>query len=142
MQPGEQAHSLHVFNQLRSQRQNPAGDLPLDLLVAALLHDVGKTRYPLRLWERVWIVIAQSLFPGKAERLGWAGELDQKTPRWQRPLVVAAQHATWGAELADEAGISPLAVNLIRRHQNFLTSKAVTLEDKYLSILQAVDGRS
>jgi hypothetical protein len=37
MQPGEQVHSLHVLRQLLSQ-----GEEHPDLLVAALLHDVGK----------------------------------------------------------------------------------------------------
>ena len=142
MQPSEQAHSLQVYQQLCSQRQNAAGGPPIDLLVAALLHDVGKIRYPLRVWERIWIVAVQGLFPERAEWLGQVGNLDEKTPWWQRPLVLAAQHARWGGELAEEAGTSPLAVRLIRRHQNFLTSKVVTLEDSLLSKLQAVDGKS
>jgi hypothetical protein len=142
MQPGEQAHSLHVFQQLRSQSQKDTVNPPLDLLVAALLHDVGKIRYPLRLWERVWIVVAQRLIPGRAGRWGQVGTPDGKTPAWQRPLIVAAQHASWGAQMAEGAGVSPMSANLIRRHQSFSTSKASTVEEKYLHMLQAADGRS
>ena len=138
MQLSEQAHSLSIYKQLRSQEKNSASDL----LVAALLHDVGKSRYPLHIWERVWIVLAQGLFPGWADRVGKAAGLEGKRAWWQRPLIVASQHAQWGADLAEEAGISPLAVNLIRRHQNFSTSKIVTLEDRLLRMLQAADGSS
>jgi hypothetical protein len=142
MQPGEQAHSLHVFRQLCSQRQNDTDYLPLDLLVAALLHDVGKIRYPLRVWERVWIVVAQRLIPRWAARWGQAENPDGKLPTWQRPLIIAAQHAYWGSKLAEEAGVSPLSANLICRHQSFSKSNTATLEDRYLRMLQTADGNS
>jgi hypothetical protein len=54
--------------------------------------------------------------------------------------VVAIQHPAWGAEMAAEAGSSPLVVALIRRHQNLLQDEAVSLEDRLLGALQRVDN--
>src|SRR5512144_2622625 len=68
LQASEQAHSIEVFKSLQSGNGTHAQEP--DLLVAALLHDVGKCRYPLHLWERVWIVLAQALFPSRIEHWG------------------------------------------------------------------------
>lgn len=141
MQPGEQSHSQRVLQALLER-----GERDKDLCVAALLHDVGKTRYPLHLWERVWIVLAQAACPDCVQR--WGTEMDgqlEKAAWWQKAFVVAAQHPRWGAEMADEAGVSPLAVNLIRRHQEKLTPPArreLTHEETLLLILQSVDDLS
>ena len=66
----------------------------------------------------------------------------QRLPAWQRPLVAARQHADWGAELAEQAGASPLAVALIRRHQQKVVLTDSNLEDGLLSKLQAVDDQN
>jgi putative nucleotidyltransferase with HDIG domain len=156
LQPGEQSHSLAVFNKLCA-----AGEDNHDLLVAALLHDVGKTSYPLKLWERVWIVIANAVFSRFLKR--WAlGDLEnlKDLSFWKRPLVVAEQHPKWGAELAAQSGSSPLVVSLIRRHQDTLVVgdyssaqkrisasgqndlKFLGFEDCLLQKLQAADDES
>jgi hypothetical protein len=108
MQPGEQAHSLAVLHKLTFQ-----GETDSDLLAAALLHDVGKTRSPLNVWERIWIVLVKKFAPA---RLALGGDVPLRG--WQRPLVVAALHPAWGAAMASEAGCSPVTVTLIRQHQN------------------------
>lgn len=138
MQAGEQAHSLAIFCQLCEQNETQE-----DLLVAALLHDVGKGRYPLRLWERVLIVLARVFVPERVKAWG-SGE-----PRgWKRAFVVAERHPAWGAELAAAAGASPLAVSIIRRHQEPLLPAAVgrgegpSLEDRLLHRLQLLDNES
>ena len=147
LQRSEQAHALRVFTLLwsRSEVDPLAGNS--DLLVAALLHDVGKCRYPLSLWERVLIVLGKSVFPKKSKQWG-ANELvlDQARAGWfklariKRPFVVAEKHPDWGAEMAAEAGISPTTESLIRAHQNFSRQKPVSLEDQLLTRLQAADG--
>ncbi len=132
MQPGEQAHSLRILRQLlaRGERQN-------DLLVAALLHDVGKSRHPLRLWERVVIVLGKALFPRQVKHWG------QGEPQgWKRPFVIAEQHPAWGAEMSARAGANSTTTALIRRHQDPLLSKQLTLEDQLLTQLQLLDDES
>jgi len=137
MQPGEQAHSLEVLGRLRLQ-----AEVDPDLQTAALLHDVGKCRFPLHVWERVWIVLAPKLFAGRFRVWGAAqGALD-KLPWWQRASVVAAQHPGWGAELAQAAGCSARAVSLIRRHQQPAPLNPQNEEDQLLASLQAMDDRS
>jgi len=137
MQASEQAHALRVMEQLRGQ-----GPVYPDLLVAALLHDVGKTCHPLHVWERVIIVLVKALFPARARQLGQtnypAGAVSY--PAWRWPFVVAEQHPEWGADLALEAGVSNLTAALIRRHQNYSSVKMVNLEDQLLLQLQAADN--
>ena len=116
----DQWHGLRVLHMLRDAGYNHP-----DLLVAALLHDVGKTRYPLSVWDRIVIVAGQAFFGRRTERWG------QGEPRgWRRPFVVRAQHPLWGAEMAALAGSRPGVVALIRRHQEHLAD--VTSEDENL----------
>ena len=116
---GEQAHALRVM------RRVDAGGLQagrLELLQAALLHDVGKTRAPLSLPERVAVVLGGRLWPGLKERSNW------------RPFVTARRHAEWGAQMCAEAGAPPLTVELVRRHQS-----PAAPGDRLLAVLQMAD---
>jgi hypothetical protein len=146
MQAGEQAHSLEVFRRLRQQGQaDPdllVDDLLVDdLLVAALLHDAGKCRFPLRLWERVWVVLAQAFFPVRFRAWGAVQGDMERMPWWMRACAVAVQHPAWGAELAQAAGCSQRAVSLIRRHQEHSLLALQTEEDQLLARLQALDDQ-
>lgn len=129
---GEQWHSYRVWQTLQK-----AGQTHPDLQVAALLHDVGKTRAPLTIWQRSLIVLVQKLLPGKLAAWG-QGEVQG----WQRPFVVKAQHPAWGAEMAAQAGSSPLAVSLIRSHQDALAETAVNETDHLLRWLQWADNQN
>ncbi|MCA9948277.1 MAG: HD domain-containing protein [Anaerolineales bacterium] len=109
----------------------------IDLLKAALLHDIGKTRVHLSVWERSIAVIGMKFFPQKATRWG-AGKEDN----WQRPFVVKARHAAWGAEMVAAAGSSTRTVNLIRRHQDIIPQRPINEEDKLLILLQWADNQN
>jgi putative nucleotidyltransferase with HDIG domain len=129
MRRAERAHSMAVLRSLLRQ-----GHTDPDLLAAALLHDVGKTRAPLRLFDRVLVVLSQHLMPASAR----AWSIGEPTG-WRRPWVVAARHADWGAEILAQAGGSPRLAAIIRRHHE--TSLPDTTEiDPLLAALQAADG--
>ena len=114
LQPGEKRHALEMLTQLITQGENNP-----DLLVAALLHDVGKVRYPLNPLARAIVVLAVAIMPGRARRWGILppGGINS-VPRWRRAFVVAEQHPSWGADLARLAGVSSLAEALIREHHH------------------------
>lgn len=131
LQPSEQAHACQVCATVIA-----AGHDASELLQAALLHDIGKACYPLRLWERVFIVLTQAVLPRRAARWG------QDEPRgWRRAFVIAAQHPEWGAQMAEGAGASAAVVDLIARHAEKDAGEGLDTEvEKWLEILRAADG--
>lgn len=132
MQDSEQAHSLQVMEALCA-----SGEQDHELLAAALLHDAGKSRRPLRAWERVVIVLAQAVFPGRMVSWGRGAARG-----WRAAFVVAREHPAWGAALAREAGASARVVSLIRRHQDPPPREPLSFEDRLLLKLQQVDDES
>lgn len=141
LQPSEQAHSLRLVRDLQIRLKDQALEHRQDLLVAALLHDVGKSRYPLSVWERAMIVLGSALAPSRMERWG-REDLDGAALTWRRAFITAAQHPRWGAELAAQAGVSPLAAALIHQHQTPAPAVPTNEEEKLLLLLQSVDNNS
>lgn len=133
MQPGEQWHSLQAMYQLKA-----LGHAQPELLAAALLHDVGKTRYPLRSWERAMIVLVRAVLPKAA--IKWS-RVETGHLGWRKAFVVAERHPAWGAEMAAQAGSPALTVGLIGRHAERPAGFHIgsTEEDRLLVLLQAVD---
>lgn len=127
----DQWHSYRVLRMLHDAGYNHP-----DLLVAALLHDIGKTRCPLSAWDRTVIVIGGALFPAQAEEWGHGPLVG-----WRRPFVVRECHPAWGAELANEAGCRPVVVDLIRRHQDRLVNEK-SENDRLLAYLQWADDQN
>ena len=134
MRRSEQQHSLRVVEALRARGQ----DQP-DLLVAGLLHDVGKSRAPIGLVGRTLVVLVRRFAPalyrrwGRGEARGWL------TARAARAFVVAEQHPEWGAEMLAGAGASARAVALVRRHQERV-SEPQSEEERLLAALQEADA--
>ncbi|WP_420641929.1 HD domain-containing protein [Candidatus Leptofilum sp.] len=128
----DQWHSYRVMKMLQE-----AGHNQPPLLVAALLHDVGKTKLSLSIWERSLIVLASILLPrqtavwGQGEAVGW-----------KRPFVVKAQHPVWSADMASEAGSLPQAIALMRRHQETIAPGDDSEEAKLLRLLQWADDQN
>lgn len=131
MQRSEQQHSLRVLESLRR-----AGHEQPDLLVAGLLHDVGKSQMPIGLVGRTLVVLAKAFAPPLYGR--WA---QGEARGWRRAFVVAERHAAWGAEMLTEAGATPLAVALVRQHQEHVEHPQ-TEEERLLAALQVADGEN
>ncbi len=123
----EQLHSLRVLRALQAD-----GDVTPELAVAALLHDVGKTRWPFPLWQRVLVVLLPRLAPGLARRLARAGVSNALA----RPFILCERHPAWGAQLARAAGASERSVWLIAQHAQ------APGDDDDLARLRAADERS
>lgn len=129
MDPVDQQHALAAFNALRR-----AGETNADLLVAALLHDAGKSLTRVRLWHRVLVVLLGTLLPD------WLPVLASAPPgSWRYPLAVYCNHPALGAELAAAAGATPLTVRLIRRHQSPPAGPASSPEDRLQLALYRAD---
>jgi hypothetical protein len=134
---GEQVHALRVLRKIQHATHFQPELADEHLFQAALLHDVGKTRIRLTVWERILIVLANRLVPGQVLRWGHNSPVG-----WRRAFVVAQQHPVWGADLADTCGSAPLTVQLIRRHQEPLPRPPQSREDKLLALLQSADETS
>ena len=128
MRRSEQIHSLRMMTALRD-----AGHDQPDLLVAALLHDVGKSRYRLTLIDRVLIVLVKYGTP-KVFAQWSAGD----AVGWRRRFVIGAKHAAWSAEDMADAGASVLAASLARRHMDEIDTVA-SEEDRLLLLLMQAD---
>jgi hypothetical protein len=138
LQPVEQEHAVRMLHMLLEQGENQP-----DLLVAALLHDVGKLHYPLNPVERAVVVLGQALFPAAARRWGrLAVDGWDSLPGWRKAFVLAEQHAEWGARLAQQAGVSSLAESLIRHHHHPPKSSGVELEQVLQYKLWVIDNKS
>lgn len=133
MRRGEQLHSLNVLRGVLAQ-----GDTPPDLATAALLHDVGKIRYPLRLWQKTVAVLTRAFFPALSVRLS-AGD----PTRWiNRPYAVYAHHPAWSVELVAPTGASATALWLIAHHADHAENWRTHDQYPLLKRLQAADDQN
>lgn len=132
MPRSDRQHHLRVFDLLRSEgHHHPA------LLEAALLHDVGKTRFRFMLPHKVLVVLVKAFAPKYFAAWGAA-----EPKGWKRPFAISAQHPAWGAEMAAKTGASPLAIELIARHQEKPIVPSDDEIDRLLRYLQSADDRS
>jgi hypothetical protein len=131
MRRGEQLHSLNVLRAVLAQ----STDMPPELAVAALLHDVGKSRYPLRLWQKTVAVLVRALLPALFVRLS-AGD-----PRtfWARPFAVYVHHPAWSAELLAQTGAGDAAIWLAAHHADDAAQWQAHDLYRLLQRLQAAD---
>lgn len=130
MDRGEQLHSLLVLRDVLA-----GGEAPPELKAAALLHDVGKSCYPIGVWQKTLAVAAQTLRPGLYARLSQGVALNPI----QRPFVVYAEHPRWGAQMVAEVGGSEALVWLIAHHADPLSQWQGHPYQEMLERLQRAD---
>lgn len=111
MSPADQRHSLRVCQGLQAR-----GCEEIDMLAAALLHDVGKAQGRVPFWTRPAIVLGKALAPRLLMHLTVYPGKDRRLSRWRCALSYAWYHAEVGAELAAMVGLSERAVLYIRTH--------------------------
>ena len=127
-----------IYRKLLEQGENTP-----DLLIAALLHDVGKLRYHLNPTERAMVVLVKAIHPKLAQRWGrlppggWEG-----LPGWRKSFILAEQHPDWGAEMAHQAGVSALVETLIRLHEHPHCAGVGDVENNLLHKLWVMDNDS
>lgn len=125
----DQQHLCRVANHLRAN-----GVTNRDLLVAGLLHDIGKSDgdHAVRLPDRVGKVILKRFSPGTLRKVG------QRYPNGRFVgLALTMRHPDVGAEIARNLGCSERTCWLIRYHE-----AESDLEDADLAKLQAADFAS
>ncbi len=133
MDRGEQLHSLAVLRDVLAQ-----GDTPTDLAVVALLHDVGKSRYPISVWQKTWAVIVRAFAP----RLYYQWSNGSPLNLWQRPFVVYEKHPLWSAELLRSAGASEAACWLAAHHALQVETAPTAAQLEWLKRLRQADDQN
>lgn len=118
----EQRHALDVAQSLMKEKNTLTLSNFQNLLVAALLHDCGKSKVYNCLWLRVFIVLMQ-----KMPQSIWS-RLERSHTVFAKPLKTASQHAIWGADLAQRAGLNPMICLLIHEHHSPKTELGRILE--------------
>ncbi len=137
MPRGDQQHSLTILRGLLAQ-----GHTGQPLLQAALVHDAAKAR--VGLWHRSIVVLANAV---SRSLLPWLASGNPTS--WRYPLYLSLHHPELGAQAAQNAGLDPRAVVLIRRHQGTLppvagdgTDQEQRMLDEWQRVLKVLDDQN
>ncbi|HWQ71195.1 MAG TPA: HD domain-containing protein, partial [Desulfitobacteriaceae bacterium] len=121
----EQRHALEVTKSLENAQKtfNLKPEEYQDLIIAALLHDCGKSLVKLYLWQKILIVLINRC------PLPLKKYLNSKPGFLTHTLNIAHQHAEWGESLAKEAGLNQKICLLIRQHHSPETKLGKILQE-------------
>ena len=109
MSRAEQLHSLRVLQVVLEQQEST----PRVLAASALLHDVGKSRYHLAVWQKTLCVVVTAVMPSLARQLG-KGE---GTSVLRAPFAVRQHHARWGRDILRYCQSEDEVEWLVENHQ-------------------------
>ena len=109
MSRADQWHSLRVLDSVFRECPSPE----IVLCRAALLHDVGKSRHPLAVWQKTLAVLVKAAAPGWSRDLG----MDEALTLLRAPFVARAHHPRWGGEILRECGADDEVIWLVENHQ-------------------------
>jgi hypothetical protein len=115
MARSEQLHSLNVLRTVLAQ----GGETPHDLAVAALLHDGGKSRYALAVWQRTLAVLVAKFIPALSRYLS-RNDSHVGLTFWRAPFAVRRHHPAWGAALLAQTATTERAIWLVAHHADTL----------------------
>ena len=113
LQGRERRHAMDVVRYLHAHDLQVDGAPSRELLVAALLHNVGKGS--LHLHERVAYTLLRLLAPRLLDPLASPAGFG-----FRRAMAAQRDHAQRGAELLAELGVSERVQELVRRHHDAL----------------------
>ena len=131
MSRAEQLHSLNVLRDVLAQSDKT----PHSLAVAALLHDVGKSRYHLMVWQKTIAVLIKAFIPKLASYLS----RDETLNFWRAPFTVREFHPQWGAEILCACQSDQDAIWLVHHHQENAEHHPDHLNYGLLRRLQSAD---
>lgn len=130
----DQRHSLDTAYTIREMLGRRTKIKLEKMYKAALLHDVGKAQFKLRVWDRVLQALFFMLLPPFANYLADRGSVKHEG-YLRRMLFCYKYHPRLGAEMTKEIKVEEAVVYLIEHHHDPVSFN----EPKELSILREAD---
>jgi HD-like signal output (HDOD) protein len=125
----EQRHALDVAKSLKARKidLNLSAEDYHNLIIAALLHDCGKSFVNIQLWQRIMIVLVTA---GPCQFMkNYIINNKNQVRSLALTLEIADRHAEWGESLARKAGLNEYICLLIREHHSPRTELGRILQE-------------